>query len=85
MWTSLEYKQYREGDVRKARLPTLKWNLGRVRTVRRRVIHATGSNFISFLSAMKLTPELIAQAPSSLNPIKERELNLRGVRDTPTK
>ncbi|KAI0029154.1 leucine-rich repeat-domain-containing protein [Vararia minispora EC-137] len=27
---------------------------------------------------MKLTPELIAQAPSGLNPIKERELDLRG-------
>ncbi|THH17403.1 hypothetical protein EW146_g3396 [Bondarzewia mesenterica] len=27
---------------------------------------------------MKLTPELIAQAPSSLNPLKERELDLRG-------
>lgn len=27
---------------------------------------------------MKLTPELLAQAPSALNPIKERELNLRG-------
>jgi U2 small nuclear ribonucleoprotein A' len=28
---------------------------------------------------MKLTPELLAQAPSALNPVKERELNLRGV------
>lgn len=27
---------------------------------------------------MKLTPELLAQAPSALNPIKERELDLRG-------
>jgi hypothetical protein len=27
---------------------------------------------------MKLTPELLAQAPSALNPMKERELNLRG-------
>jgi len=27
---------------------------------------------------MKLTPELLAQAPSALNPIKERQLDLRG-------
>ncbi|KAI0322320.1 leucine-rich repeat-domain-containing protein [Amylostereum chailletii] len=27
---------------------------------------------------MKLTPELIAQAPSALNPLKERQLDLRG-------
>jgi hypothetical protein len=27
---------------------------------------------------MKLTPELLTQAPSSLNPIKERQLDLRG-------
>jgi len=27
---------------------------------------------------MKLTPELITQAPSSLNPLKERQLDLRG-------
>ncbi|KAI5119913.1 hypothetical protein M0805_000878 [Coniferiporia weirii] len=27
---------------------------------------------------MKLTPELISQSPSSLNPIKERQLDLRG-------
>ena len=27
---------------------------------------------------MKLTPELIAQSPSSLNPLKERQLDLRG-------
>jgi len=30
--------------------------------------------------AMKLTPELIAQAPSALNPLKERQLDLRGTR-----
>ncbi|KAF9015026.1 L domain-like protein [Cyathus striatus] len=29
---------------------------------------------------MKLTPELLAQAPSGLNPIKERQLDLRGYR-----
>ena len=29
---------------------------------------------------MKLTPELIAQAPSVLNPLKERQLDLRGTR-----
>lgn len=29
-------------------------------------------------SAMKLTPELLAQAPSSLNTLKQRELDLRG-------
>lgn len=29
---------------------------------------------------MKLTPELIAQAPSALNPLKERQLDLRGTR-----
>ena len=29
-------------------------------------------------STMKLTPELLTQAPSSLNPIKERQLDLRG-------
>jgi len=28
--------------------------------------------------AMKLTPELLAQAPSALNPSKERQLDLRG-------
>lgn len=28
---------------------------------------------------MKLTPELLAQAPASLNPSKERQLDLRGV------
>lgn len=27
---------------------------------------------------MKLTPELLAQAPSALNPVKERQLDLRG-------
>lgn len=27
---------------------------------------------------MKLTPELLTQAPSTLNPIKERQLDLRG-------
>ncbi len=27
---------------------------------------------------MKLTPELLTQAPSALNPIKERQLDLRG-------
>lgn len=27
---------------------------------------------------MKLTPELLAQAQSALNPIKERQLDLRG-------
>lgn len=27
---------------------------------------------------VKLTPELLAQAPSALNPIKERQLDLRG-------
>ena len=27
---------------------------------------------------MKLTPELLAQAVSGLNPVKERELDLRG-------
>lgn len=27
---------------------------------------------------MKLTPELLAQAPSALNPTKERQLDLRG-------
>jgi hypothetical protein len=27
---------------------------------------------------MKLTPELLAQASSALNPIKERQLDLRG-------
>jgi len=27
---------------------------------------------------VKLTPELLAQAPSSLNPNKERQLDLRG-------
>ena len=27
---------------------------------------------------MKLTPELLAQASSSINPIKERQLDLRG-------
>ena len=27
---------------------------------------------------MKLTPELLTQASSSLNPIKERQLDLRG-------
>ncbi len=29
-------------------------------------------------STMKLTPELLTQASSSLNPIKERQLDLRG-------
>jgi len=29
---------------------------------------------------MKLTPELIAQAPSKLNPLKQRELDLRGLK-----
>ena len=27
---------------------------------------------------MKLTPELLAQASSALNPVKERQLDLRG-------
>jgi hypothetical protein len=27
---------------------------------------------------MKLTPELLAQAPSALNPVKERQLDVRG-------
>lgn len=27
---------------------------------------------------VKLTPELLAQAPSALNPVKERQLDLRG-------
>lgn len=27
---------------------------------------------------VKLTPELLAQAPSAINPIKERQLDLRG-------
>jgi len=27
---------------------------------------------------MKLTPELLAQAPSTINPVKERQLDLRG-------
>jgi U2 small nuclear ribonucleoprotein A' len=27
---------------------------------------------------VKLTPELLGQAPSALNPIKERQLDLRG-------
>jgi hypothetical protein len=27
---------------------------------------------------MKLTPELLVQAPSALNPVKERQLDLRG-------
>jgi len=30
------------------------------------------------LPTMKLTPELLAQAPSALNPVKERQLDLRG-------
>lgn len=29
-------------------------------------------------STMKLTPELLAQASAALNPIKERQLDLRG-------
>lgn len=28
---------------------------------------------------VKLTPELIESVPSSLNPLKERQLDLRGV------
>lgn len=32
----------------------------------------------STLAMVKLTPELLAQAPSTLNPIKERQLDLRG-------
>lgn len=28
---------------------------------------------------MKLTPELLAQAVSGLNPVKERQLDLRGM------
>jgi U2 small nuclear ribonucleoprotein A' len=28
---------------------------------------------------MKLTPELLAQAPSTINPVKERQLDLRGM------
>lgn len=28
---------------------------------------------------MKLTPELLAQAQASLNPLKERQLDLRGI------
>lgn len=31
-----------------------------------------------FPPTMKLTPELLAQAPSALNPVKERQLDLRG-------
>lgn len=27
---------------------------------------------------VKLTPELLAQAPSAINPIRERQLDLRG-------
>jgi hypothetical protein len=30
------------------------------------------------LPTMKLTPELLAQASSALNPVKERQLDLRG-------
>lgn len=35
---------------------------------------------VSQLTALmvKLTPELLGQAPSALNPIKERQLDLRG-------
>jgi hypothetical protein len=28
---------------------------------------------------MKLTPELLAQSPSHINPVKERQLDLRGI------
>lgn len=31
-----------------------------------------------FALTMKLTPELLAQASSALNPVKERQLDLRG-------
>jgi hypothetical protein len=33
---------------------------------------------VFLLNTMKLTPELLAQAPSALNPNKERQLDLRG-------
>ena len=32
----------------------------------------------SIVWTMKLTPELLAQASSSINPVKERQLDLRG-------
>lgn len=35
-------------------------------------------NYFTTLKTMKLTPELLAQASSQLNPIKERQLDLRG-------
>jgi U2 small nuclear ribonucleoprotein A' len=31
---------------------------------------------------MKLTPELLAQASASINPVKERQLDLRGMSHT---
>jgi len=33
---------------------------------------------------MKLTPELLAQTVSSLNPVKERQLDLRGAHKPPS-
>lgn len=34
---------------------------------------------LTFSSIMKLTPELIAHSKSALNPLKERQLDLRGL------
>jgi hypothetical protein len=40
--------------------------------------HLPDCSEIAVYFPMKLTPELIAQSPSSLNAIKERQLDLRG-------
>lgn len=38
----------------------------------------TTTNQVHSFGTMKLTPELLAQAPSQINAVKERQLDLRG-------
>ena len=61
-------------------------NAAQVQAARRRVVIARHTCAVyprpvhanSRSTAMKLTPELIQSVPSHLNPIKERQLDVRG-------
>jgi hypothetical protein len=66
-WWLLERKQARAG---------YKWDVPRAQHWRSpRAGHSIRPEFAP---TMKLTPELLAQASSALNPVKERQLDLRG-------